>query len=133
MSQLRPTFASRGTMGQVRLEPVSHGSHDPGSQTHRAPHGTRQLGRTQSQRRVAMPRFVRPHRLDERASTGIPGRKALEVPGEMLFDLPFGFREESQVPAIAVRSGDGADGERAGVPDGIEPVSYTHLRAHETP
>ena len=67
-----------------------------------------------------MPCFVGPHRLHKRPCTGIFLRKASQVPGQVLFDLTFGLGEEAEVPAIAKRPGNRADGEGTGVPDGIE-------------
>ena len=60
------------------------------------------------------------HRLDDRTRALIRGREPGEVPVEMLLDLPLGFREKRQVPAIAERTGKRADGERARIPERIK-------------
>src|SRR5258708_40038438 len=44
----------------------------------------------------------------------------IEMTGKMLFDLPLGFREKSEIHAIAESSGAPAERERSRVPERIE-------------
>ena len=48
------------------------------------------------------------------------GGSASRWPREVLLDLPFGFGEESEIPAVAEQAGGGADGERARIPQRVE-------------
>src|SRR3954468_21931707 len=48
----------------------------------------------------------------------------------MLFHLPLGFREKSQIPSVAERSGDRPDRKGAEIPDGIEQAGAASKLAH---
>src|SRR5262245_56466253 len=64
--------------------------------------------------------FVGAHRLDHGARALVAFRPRLQVAGEVLLDLPLGFGEEGEIPAVPQRAGGGADGERSRVPERIE-------------
>src|SRR5436190_16193557 len=67
-----------------------------------------------------MLRLVAAHRADDRARALVRRWQLAEMTGEMLLDLSLGLGEERQVPAVAERASERADGERARVPQRIQ-------------
>src|SRR5687767_5062983 len=60
------------------------------------------------------------HRGNHFSRTAVPGRKARQVPVEVLLDLALGLREERDAPAIARQTGECADRECPRIPEGIQ-------------
>src|SRR5207237_5940577 len=79
-----------------------------------------QLSRAEAQCACAVLRLVAAHGGDDGARALIRGRQRVEMSAEMLLDLPFGLGEECKVPAVAERTGERADRERARIPERIE-------------
>src|SRR5581483_2421968 len=60
------------------------------------------------------------HLRDDRPALAVLGGQSRQMPLEMLYDLSFRFSEKSEAPAIARKPGNGANRERAGVPNRVE-------------
>jgi hypothetical protein len=64
--------------------------------------------------------FIGSHRLEYRTTAGIIRREPCEMLVEMAFHLPLRFDDEAETRPVAKQRGQRADGERAGVPHGIQ-------------
>jgi hypothetical protein len=64
--------------------------------------------------------FVGSHRLEYRTTAGVIRREPCEMLVEMTFHLPLRFDDEAETRPVAQERGQRANGERAGVPHGIQ-------------
>ena len=67
-----------------------------------------------------MPDFVMTHGLDDRPAPQIIYGQLFEVTLQMTFDLALGLGDEAQAGAIPQQRGEGADAERACIPEWVQ-------------
>jgi DNA polymerase-3 subunit delta len=102
------------------LDAIRAELHDLGDLTHQAAHRLGQRPAAGLFGGVAVAFLVATHRFENRAAARILLGQLLQVLGQMVGHLPFGFVDEAEAPAIAAEAGERADRERAGVPQRLQ-------------
>ena len=107
----------------------------PGGGAHGALHDTGQRGSSGRTCAGGVVLLVGLHSPEEGAAAMIAVRKSRQMIVEVFHYLALGLDDESQAPPIARKSRCGADGQRTGVPERVEPARCRteFLEARATP
>src|ERR1700753_3554531 len=104
----------------TRSNPVSGPGHDLRGSPHQRAHDTRKRSPAGRPCRIRMLDLIKAHGVHDRATFVIRAGQTLQVLIQMPFALPLRLGDKSQTGAIPEGRRRDADGEGAGIPQGIE-------------
>ena len=107
---------------RIRSDPVRGAGHDPRGRAHGVPNDRGQRCAARGLRASGVASFVGAHPFEEGAASAVSRREPCQVVAQVLDHLALGLGDEPEAPSVPGKPGRGADGERACIPEGVEPA-----------